>query len=248
VKKFYQDFYGAGHVEIAVVGDFDEAAVAPLVEELFGGWKSRIPFEFVRDVYFDVPAMNQTIATPDKANAYFTTAMNLKISDKDPDFPALTLGNYILGGGFLNSRLATRIRQKEGLSYGLGSRLIADQVEQAGQFRALAIVAPENVAKLETIFQEELARLLKNGVTPEEVAAAKSGWLQSRQVGRNQDGALANKLRDYLFLNRTLLFDEAFEKRVGELTAAEVNAALRKHIIPAKLATYKAGDFSKVTK
>ena len=64
---------------------------------------------------------NQSFATPDKANAFFVAGINLKLRDDHPDYPALLLGNYMLGGGFLNSRLATRMRQKDGLSYGVGS-------------------------------------------------------------------------------------------------------------------------------
>ena len=50
------------------------------------------------------------------------------------DYPALELGNYMPGGGFLNSRLSTRIRQKEGLSYGVGSQLSVSSLDQAGAF------------------------------------------------------------------------------------------------------------------
>ncbi|HRH47077.1 MAG TPA: insulinase family protein, partial [Pyrinomonadaceae bacterium] len=108
VKKFYQDFYGAGYAKVAIVGDFDENAVAPVIEELFGGWKSKIPFAPANDAYFDAPAINKAIETPDKANAYFSAAQNIKISDSDSDYPALFMGNYILGGAGLNSRIAIR--------------------------------------------------------------------------------------------------------------------------------------------
>lgn len=64
---------------------------------------------------------NEMINTPDKANAMFFAGMNIKMKNDHPDYPALLLGNYMLGGGFLNSRLAVRIRQKEGISYGVGS-------------------------------------------------------------------------------------------------------------------------------
>ena len=60
--------------------------------------------------------------------------MNLNVRDDDPDYPALVLGNYMLGGGFLNSRLATRIRQKDGLSYGVGSQLQASSLDKSGRF------------------------------------------------------------------------------------------------------------------
>ena len=89
--------------------------------------------------------------------------------DDDPDYPALVLGNYMLGGGFLNSRLAVRIRQKEGLSYGIGSQFAASPLDKSGSFVAFAIYAPQNVAKLEKAFREEIDRVLKDGFTAQEV-------------------------------------------------------------------------------
>lgn len=246
VKKFYQDFYGSNNAKISIVGDFDENAVAPIIEELFGGWKSKVPVAPVAEVYYDAPAINKTIQTPDKANAYFTAGLNLKINDMDADYPALFIGNYIFGGSGLSSRMGVRIRQKEGLSYGVRSSLTIEPLAQAGVFKANAIVAPENVAKLEVIFQEELARLLKDGITEDELKSGKSGYLQQRQIGRTQDNALANKLRDYLFWNRTMSWDAEFEKKISELTVNEVNAALRKHLNPAKMSIVKAGDFAKL--
>ena len=75
--------------------------------------------------YQDVAPSNKALETPDKANAFFIAGQNLTLRDDDPDYPALVLGNYMLGGGFLNSRLAVRIRQKDGLSYGVGSQFQA---------------------------------------------------------------------------------------------------------------------------
>ena len=138
-------------------------------------------------------AENRSLETPDKANAFFIAGQNLKLRDDDPDYPALVLGNYMLGGGFLNSRLAVRIRQKDGLSYGVGSQLQASPLDPSGSFTTFAIYAPQNEAKLEAAFKEEIARMLKDGFEAKEITEAKSGWLQSRQVGaRAGSGARAN--------------------------------------------------------
>ncbi|HTY42357.1 MAG TPA: pitrilysin family protein, partial [Thermoanaerobaculia bacterium] len=168
-KKFYADFYGASNGELAIVGDFDEAAVARLAADLFGGWKSPARFERVPQVYTAVAPENQSLETPDKANAFFIAGQNLPIRDEDPDYPALVLGNYMLGGGFLNSRLAVRIRQKDGLSYGVGSRIQASPLDPVGSFTASAIYAPQNEARLEAAFKEEVARVLKDGFEPKEI-------------------------------------------------------------------------------
>jgi len=246
-KKFYADFYGASEAQLAIVGDFDDKQIAPLATELFGNWKSPRPFARVASVYNDVPALNQKFEAPDKANSFFIAGLNLNVRDDDQDYPALILGNYMLGGGFLNSRLATRIRQKEGLSYGVGSNLSASALDKTGTFTSFAIYAPQNVAKLEAAFKEEIARALKDGFTADEVAAAKSGYLQSRQVNRAQDAGLTRTLASYLFLNRTLAWDADFEKHVADLTPEQIVAAMRKHIDPSKITIIEAGDFAKPT-
>ncbi|HEX7253765.1 MAG TPA: pitrilysin family protein, partial [Thermoanaerobaculia bacterium] len=245
VKKFYSNFYGASRAELAIVGDFDAAPIRTLATELFGDWKSPTPFERVPRRYHDVPAAKESVETPDKANALFLAGMNLPLRDDDPDYPALVMGNYMLGGGFLNSRLAVRIRQKEGLSYGVGSQIQASPLDESGSFTSFAIFAPQNSGKLEVAFQEEVARVLKDGFTAEELKQAKSGYLQSRQVTRAQDGSLARSLAQDLFLGRTLAWDAAFEKKIGELNADEIRTAMAKRIDPSKLTIVEAGDFAK---
>ncbi len=245
VKKFYKDFYGASNAELAVVGDFDKEEVAKLANELLGSFKSPRPFTRVPFPFMEVAAANKSFETPDKANGYFIAGMNLKVRDDNPDYAALALGNYMLGGGFLNSRLAARIRGKEGLSYGVGSRLSANALDESGSFTATAIYAPQNVARLEAVFKEEIGRALKEGFTKEEVEAAKHGYLQSRQVSRAQDNELVGRLRNYLFLNRTFAFDADLDRRIQALTPEQINAAMRKYITPDKITIIKAGDFAK---
>jgi zinc protease len=248
IKRFYTDFYGASNGEVAVVGDFDEKEIGKLINDLFADWKSPKPYTRIPNEYKDITATTQSIETPDKPNAIFFAGMNLNIRDDDPDYPALVLGNYMLGGGFLNSRLMTRIRQKEGISYGVGSSFSASALDKSGSFRSSAIYAPENVAKLEAAFKEEIDRALKEGFTAEEIATAKTGYLQSRQVDRAQDNALVYKLSSYLYLKRTLSWDEELEKRIAALTPEQITAAMRKHIDPSKITIIKAGNFAKSTK
>ncbi len=245
VKRFHSSFYGASNFQMSVAGDFDETNVSGLLREHFGGWRSPQPFTRVPRPYFDVPAVNQSFEAPDKANAFFIAGMNLKIRDDDPDYPALVIANYLLGGGFLNSRLAVRLRQKDGLSYAVGSQFQASPLDQSGQFVSYAIHAPQNAAKLEAGFKEEVARVLKDGFTAEELKAGISGYLQNRQVGRAQDATLARSLANYLFLKRTLEWDADFERKVAALTAEQVTAAFRKHVNLDKLSIFKAGDFAK---
>ncbi len=245
LKAFYRDFYGASNAWIAVVGDCDADEVTRQLTELFGSWKSPRPFARIKSEFKDVPAVALSLEAPDKANAFFVAGQNLALRDDDPDYPALVLGNFMLGGGFLNSRLAVRLRQKEGLSYGVGSQMSAHPFDPSGSFTAFAIYAPENAAKLETAFREEIDRVLKDGFAADEVAQAKTGFLQSRQVSRAQDARLAGTLASYLYFGRTLAWDAALEDKVNALTPAQIHDALKRFLDPAKLTQVKAGDFAK---
>ncbi|MGA7990400.1 MAG: pitrilysin family protein [Thermoanaerobaculia bacterium] len=244
VKAFWRESYGASNAEAAFVGDFDEAATAAQLATLFGSWKSPSSYTRVPSVFKDVSADTLKLETPDKANATFLAGQNLALRDDDQDYPALLLANYMFGGGFLNSRLAVRVRQKEGLSYGVGSQLESGIQDVSGRFTVFAIHAPQNTGKLEAAVREEIERARKDGFTAEEIVAAKSGWLQGQQVSRSQDGELAGLLQRHLFNGRTVAWNAELEKKVSALTPEQAGAAFRKWIDPAKISIVRAGDFA----
>src|SRR5205814_8634391 len=92
---------------------------------------------------------------------------------EEPGYPTLLLGNYIIGKG-INSRLFQRIRGKEDLSYGVGSSFSITPTEDNASFLATAISAPENTPKVEAAFRDEMSKILREGFTETEVAAAKA--------------------------------------------------------------------------
>jgi len=247
-QAFHKAYVGASAAELAVVGDFDDKAVEAQAKALFGGWKAAQPFERIPRRIKDVQPINRKLETPDKANAFFLAALVLPLRDSDPDYPALLMGNWMLGGGALKSRLADRIRQKEGLSYGVASQLAVYPLDPAGNWLAYAMYNPANLVKLEQAFQEELAKALKDGFTLDELNAARTAWLQGQETSRTQDGALAGRLTANLFLDRSMTWQAELEAKVGSLTPEQIVVALRKYLDPSKLSIVKAGDFAKVEK
>lgn len=244
VRSVYTELVGASYGDIAVVGDFDPAAVGSWATATFGDWRSPKPFARLERKFFDVAQFNESIETPDKANAFFLAGQNLKIRDDQPDYAALTIGNFVLGGGFLNSRLATRIRQRDGISYGVGSGFGAQSLDEVGVFQANAIYAPENVLRLESAFGEEVGRILSEGITAEELEAARTAWLQQRVQIRSNDGQVAAMLSGQVITGRTMQYDAELEARVKALTLQDVNGAMQRHINLAKISSVKAGDFA----
>jgi zinc protease len=163
--------------------------------------------------------------------------------DDDPDMPALLMGNYIFGSGTLASRLGVRIRQKEGLSYGVTSALTVSTLDPRAGLTITAIANPKNMPRLEVCVQEELKRFVADGITPEELDRARGGYLQSLQVGRSTDAGMATALNNLRFLGRTFEWQAQLQRKIEALTPEQVNAAVRRHLDPAKLVVVVAGDF-----
>lgn len=246
VRKLYAEQIGGTVGELAVVGDFDPKATIPLFEEIFKNWTPSVKYARVaRPAKTDVKPDRVVINVPDKANAVYVAAHMLALTDAEPDYPGLTIGNFLFGGGSLSSRLGNRVRQKEGLSYGVGSGFNADSKDPSARFLIFAICNPENVDKVDKAIAEELEKLLKDGVTLEEVTDAQKAWLQQRKVQRSTDSGLAGLLSDGLYDDRTLDFHAGLEKNVGALKPEVIHAAIQKHLQPKKLVIIRAGDFKK---
>jgi zinc protease len=244
VTQLYREYLGAQAGELTIVGDFDPKSCLPLLRDALDGWPAAKPYARIASpIQTEVPASQHTIRTPDKANATFTTGLLFPLRDDDADYPALVMANYILGGGTLSSRLGTRIRQKEGLSYGISSSLGVSSQDQRAAFTISAIVAPQNLRRLQVCALEEVDRLLRDGITAEELNKARDGYLQAMKIGRSSDSALASSLGRLRYLDRTMLWEADLEKKITDLTPEQISVALRRHIDPNKLVIVAAGDF-----
>jgi zinc protease len=240
----YRALFGATGADFAAVGEFDAGETARLVEELFGAWRTPLPFERVPARYFDRPAFENAFVTPDKANAVLRGGLNVRMRDDHPDYPAITLANYLLGGPS-TARVPARVREKEGLSYSTFTTFNSSPFDESAEFRVSSIFAPQNRGRVERAIREELERAVRAGFTAGEVEEGRKSLLEARRMARTQDRALVGRLGSYLFVKRTFAWDIEFESKIAALSADQVNAALRRHIDPARLSVVVAGDFQK---
>ncbi|MCX9157885.1 insulinase family protein [Niveibacterium sp. 24ML] len=245
LPRFHAEFIGAQNAQIALVGDFDAAAASAQIGQLFGDWVAKRPFARIPQPYRKTLAAELSFETPEKANAVFVASLRLPVSEGDPQAAPLMLANRILGGGAMRSRLGDRLRQKEGISYGAGSALGLSAEDRNSGLTLHAIYAPQNRARVQAAVREELERLLKDGVTAEELADARSGVLQEISIARTRDSVLASEFVGHLYLGRNQQWEADFVARIQAASVADVNAALREFVQADAFAAAYAGDFAK---
>lgn len=247
VREFYEQFVSAQAGELAVVGDFDPEVVFEKMTPALEGWVSDIPYQRIsRTALTGITGRTLEIETPDKANAVYFASEQFAISDAHADYAELTLANFVLGGGSLSSRLGTRVRQQEGLSYGVASLLSGSAQDERTEFSVYAISNPENKEKLTSVIEEVLVNFAKHGITEQELSAAKEGYLQQQAVGRNDDRRIALLLVATLFNDRTMQFYIDQEAEIANAPLDEVNEIIKKYIDPERLVISLAGDFAAV--
>lgn len=244
IRALAEDYLGGCNGELTVVGDFDPDQVVETFEQMLSGWNPKqacrkLPAPPSREI----PPSRHVIRTPDKANATLVAGLVLPITDADDDYPALRIVNYLLGDG-AGSRLWDRVREREGLAYSVSSSLSADEYPSALMSFA-ASCNPRNIDRLEAAIQDELQRLLRDGITQEELDLARTSQAQSLRTAAANDNTIAQVLHAAAGEGRTLAYSVDLLAKIDALTLEQVNAAIRKHLDPKKLVIVTAGDFDK---
>jgi len=248
VAAYHRRFVSAAAGELAIVGAMDASAAQRAAEAAFGNWRQPAAGPTAAYVRAPTPAtatppVRLLFETPDKANAQMRLALPLALTDRGADAPALRLASYIFGSG-PGSRLWKRIRDAEGLSYGVGTWIAWNEFEPNSTLNGDAQFAPQNLAKVEAAWKEELTKSLRDGFTATELTEARNGLLNARRLNRAQDDGLAGALVSNLYLGRRFADAQRVDDAIAALTVEQLNAAWRQHIDPAKAVWAWGGDFA----
>jgi zinc protease len=247
VSAYYDTFYGiSDSATLVAIGNINTEGLKRYFETSFKAFRVNKPYTAFTKIYKTNTSVNQSIITPEKKNAITIGILPFKSDIESKDYAALQIAGAIFGGGFLNSRITERLRQKEGLSYGAGGniRVSKDPKNPSSSILVYAIYAPDNLAKIELGFKEEIARFIKDGITKEELDIAVKGWVQSEGLSRAKDNELARTINNNLYYGRDMLFHKAIETQIKTLTVRSVNKAIKTYFKPFNAWTVvNAGDF-----
>jgi len=244
LRSFHADYWSANEARVTAVGALPDGLDAA-IEQYFGAWKKPQAQRFVRHEpqYRAVPAARFDALARDKANAIVQFRQELRLSQRDADFAALALAAHILGGGALENRLSTRVRQQEGLSYGIGASLSAPYWGNEGALLISGSYAPDQRDRVIALVQEELKRFAEQGISEAELARAKQDMLEARRQGRASEGELAAALQTLAERGESWAAVQARDEQLAALSVEQVNAAWRRLVQLDAFVISTAGDF-----
>lgn len=241
----FKDQVGGEVVELAVVGDFDPSVVETFLGALCDGWKSSVSHQRIRREVAQVPSAVIDLNTPDKANAVLLAGIPVGLTEEDPADPALSLADFILGGGSLSSRLGNRIRQKEGLAYGVNSIYQSSSGEKNSRLLMLASCNPANLAKAEKALREELQKYFETGPDATEVTEGKTALLSLLKQRRSSEAGQASILGESLQSGRPLDEFKKDEDILAGLEASAVFQAIKTNLASRGMLVIRAADQAK---
>lgn len=246
IKDFYKDFYGANHSYSTFVGEIDKPKIKSFLNDVLGKWNSKKSYAEIEPKYFEAKQTTETFNTPDKTNAILIGGLNVKVSRKHPDYPAIVMADNLLGGGaFLSSRIPQRLRENEGMSYGAGSFINAQYKYDVGNWGVYAFFNPLYKGRLDSAIRQEIDKALTGGFTADELKKSVTSFLEQNRTALGDNNTVAGMINSYLTNDRDLEDFTKFESRIQALNVDAVNAALKKYFDRAKLVMVYSGDFEK---
>lgn len=239
LKKFHAEHIGPAWFTLVAAGDIDVPAVQAEIEKEFAGWTGgTAPLSTPHATAPDA-AREQTVFMPGKTSVSIVMGQTSGLRYGDPDYFALRTATAILGSGF-TGRLMANVRDKEGLTYGIGSTMANDAFTD-GDWRITATFSPQLLDKGIESTKRQLTSWYQDGVTADELDKRKDNLIGSFKVGLATTDGLAQSLLLSVERGKSPAWLDEYPEAIRRLSLAEVNGAIKKHLNPDEMILIKAG-------
>ena len=243
IAKFYETNYTPGNTILAVAGEFNAAQMRAKLEQALGGWKAKPSL---------LPAIIGPTAVkgkklllvdkPDSTQTFFVFG-NIGTAENDPDRVAIRVVNTIFGGRF-TSELNEALRVESGLTY--GAEAFFDSRKEPGAFAIYSFTKNESTTQAIDLALQVLAKLHKDGVTPEQLASAKAYLKGQFPPSIETSGQLARTLAAHEFYGLDDDEINQMEARIDAVTPAMAKQVIAKHFPEENLVFMLIGKASEI--
>ncbi len=233
------------NIILGVVGDFDSTEMERKLRAAFNSWPKG-PAVLPTQIEFKAPAPTVYFAPKEDVNQSAIQLITLGTTRKNPDYFAISVMNELFGGGF-SSRLFSNIRSRKGLAYSVGGGIGTD-FDHPGLFRLVVGTKSATTAVAITALQTEIADLIKNPGTPEEVQRAKDNILSGFVFEFDSKEKILNERMAYEYYGYPPDFIEQYRAGVEKVTPGDIARVVQKYVAGKQFATLVVGndkDFDK---
>jgi zinc protease len=243
LRGFYERYYGAATAVLVVVGDVNAEVIEQQAKELFGDWSAGTPAPInIERTRPQAGVRREVVVMEDKSNADVVLGHAGQLRRTDPDYYSASIANAALGHSPLSSRLGLRVRDQEGLTYGIVSRFIEPGFGD-GPWAVSLTVNPENVDQALDSTLDVIKSYTQGGITKKELEDEKSSFIGSFIVGLDTNAGLASQLLSAEVFGFGPGYLDNLPKLVQAVTQDQVNAAIQRYIQPESFVTVIAGEY-----
>ncbi len=230
--EFYREHYGPNNTIIAVVGDVKEKEIISLLNGYFKDWKR---FEQPVQPSPAPPKVDRTIVLKLEKNITQANIVmgRIGLSRQDPDYYAVSIMNYILGGGGFTSRLMDNIRDNRGLAYDVHSIFSAQKEPGAFSVRIQTKNESANEVISETL--KEIGRIRSELVSDKELADAKAYLTGSFALRMDTSAKIAGILTSIEIYNLGLDYPQKYPAIIQAVTREDVLRVAKKYLDPDRM-------------
>ncbi|RPJ01166.1 MAG: insulinase family protein, partial [Candidatus Aminicenantes bacterium] len=241
LKAFHAKYFSPKNVILAVSGDFAKAALKAKIDKLAAGWKGGA-------VAF--PAVPKAFPSPEPGVYFIQKAINqgyislghLGLEDTNPDYFAVQVMNFILGGGSFTSRITTKVRSNEGLSYNQGSRFTY-RWGLPGTFSGYVQTKSSTVGYAVSLILAEFDRIRKEPVSDAEMETALNYYLESFADNFQSAQATMMSFANLEMTGKPMDYFKTYRSKIQAVSKARVQEVATKYIQPDKMAIMIVGDW-----
>lgn len=248
VKSLYKNFFTMEHAQIAVTGQFDTAKMQKTLQKSFANWRSKQEYQRISAPFVPYSAQKVHALAEQREFGNYQALLTLPVKYDDPDAAALYVFSYILGNSQLSSRLAMELREKNALVYGFGSDLDLDQFEKSGALSIQANYSAGKSAQVSTSVHKVLKQLIDQGITTQELEAAKADMMKKRVTALEDARSIHGMISAQLKTNTQMKMRQQRDQEIAQLTKADVDAVIKKYIQLDRLVETMADQYGQAQK
>ncbi len=239
---WHRRYWGANNAILVVSGDFDRAQMLTKLESTFGKWrdaqKAVPPIPKVEQVARGGVYMIQPNVVP---NQGVIRIGHLGLMQDDPDWPAVEMMNYILGGGSFSSRITKVVRSDNGLAYSTGSRFSGGSL-YPGTFAASCQTKNSTVVFAAQLMLDEIERIRNEPVSRDDLEFAKTALVSAFPAQFSSTQAILRNFANLEYNGRPMDYYDTYEERYNKVTVEDIQRVAQKYLRPDRMVIMVAGN------